>query len=106
MPGTNDWRTMERMCELVSLDDVEQLYDIKDALESRGVYAEVHGAQLGGGWRRARARQTQRLVVRQRDLVYARWVAAAAGIDAWPDDPDDARREPPQPDQAQGQEAA
>ncbi len=91
---------MERMCELVSLDDIEQLYDIKDALESRGVYAEVHGAQ-SGGWRRAGVRQRQRLVVRQRDLVYARWVAAAAGIDTWPDDADDARRESSQPDPSQ-----
>jgi hypothetical protein len=105
MPGTNDWRTMERMCELVSLDDVEQLYDIKDALESRGVYAEVQGAQLGG-WRRARARQTQRLVVRQRDLVYARWVAAAAGIDTWPDDADESRRQADEVEQPQEQEAA
>jgi hypothetical protein len=96
---------MERMCELLSLDDVEQLYDLKDALESRGVYAEVLGIQ-SGGWRRARVREAQRLVVRQRDLVYARWVAAAAGIDTWPDDPDDARRESPEPEKRQGQEAA
>jgi hypothetical protein len=96
---------MERMCELLSLEDIEQLYDIKDALESRGVYAEVQGIQAGG-WRRAKARAVQRLVVRQRDLVYARWVAAAAGIDTWPDDADEARDEAGRADQTQGQEAA
>ena len=49
---------MERMCELVSLDDVEQLYDIKDALESRGVYAEVHGVQSAGGAAQRPARRS------------------------------------------------
>ena len=78
---------MDDRCELVSLNDLERLYDVKQALESHGVDAEVWGGR-SGGWRRAGSREL-RLMVRQRDLVYARWVACAAGVDTWPDEPDD-----------------
>ena len=96
---------MERMCELLSLDALEQLYDLKDVPESRRVHAEVRTPRVGG-WHRARGREQQRLVVRQRDLVYARWVAAAAGIDTWPDETDDAQPGAGEPDGVQGAEAA
>ena len=74
----------ERMCEVVRFDDLSRLYDVKRSLEERGVYAEVR-EDLFGGRLRTRDRAIPRLVVRERDLVYARWVVYAAGFDPWPD---------------------
>ena len=77
------------MCEVVRLDDMGRLWDVKRSLEERGVYAEVRD-DLFGGRLRMRDRAIPRLVVRERDLVYARWVVYAAGIDPWPDGDDQA----------------
>jgi hypothetical protein len=78
---------MERLHELVRLDDLERLYKVKLALESRGIEAAVWG-RPSGRWRLPEPSGEPRLMVRQRDLVYARWVAHAAGLDVWPDAPD------------------
>ena len=75
---------MERLRELVRLDDLERLYKLKLALESRGVEAAVWG-RPSGRWRFPGPYGEARLMVWQRDLVYARWVAYAAGLDVWPD---------------------
>ena len=80
-------RAFERMCEVVRFDDLGRLYDVKRSLEERGVYAEVR-EDLFGRRLRIRDRVVPRLVVRERDLVYARWVAYAAGFDPWPDTDD------------------
>lgn len=77
---------MDGLCELARLNDIVRLYDVKRALESRGIEAVVRSDWIGGK-RFARGAATSRLLVRQRDLVYARWVARAAGLDAWPDEP-------------------
>jgi hypothetical protein len=78
---------MDDRCELVRLNDLERLYDVKRALETRGVDAEVWG-NWSGSWRCSGSGEL-RLMVRQRDLVYARWVACAAGVDTWPDETGD-----------------
>jgi hypothetical protein len=76
---------MNGLCELVRLNDLGRLYDVKHALESRGIEALVCLGWLGGR-RLAQGSGKPRLLVRQQDLVYARWVAHAVGVDAWPDD--------------------
>ncbi len=82
---------MEALCELVHLSDIERLYDVKQALAARGVDAEVWG-NWSGSWHDAGGSSRLRLMVRQQDLVYARWVAYAAGVDAWPDESSDVER--------------
>jgi len=69
------------LCEIHRLDDAATLADVARALEVRGVEADV--------WPEHRVRlvplasRTWRLMVRCADVVYARWVAAAAGLDTW-----------------------
>ena len=71
-----------RLCELHRMDDVGQLSALEQALAARGIVADVWPAAEGGGM--LRASRTSRLMVRCRDLVYARWVAYSAGLDTWP----------------------
>jgi hypothetical protein len=78
---------MEGLCELVRLGDIEQIYDVKQALEARGVVAEVWG-NWTGSWHDLGSHKL-RLMVRRQDVVYARWIAYAAGVDVWPDGPDE-----------------
>jgi hypothetical protein len=80
---------MESLCELVRLNDLERLYRVKHALEARGVWAEIWGDGWACRMRYARANPELRLMVRRRDLVCARWVAHAAGLDTWPDGHDE-----------------
>jgi hypothetical protein len=70
------------LCEL-HLGDDEVLSDVAALLEARGVDADLwpEKARRPFPW----ASRSSRLMVRCRDLVYARWVAAAAGLDTWPD---------------------
>ena len=74
------------ICELHRLDNVERLSEVERALEARGVQADIWGDS--GVWRPFRGRRQSRLMVRCRDLVYARWVAMAFGLDAWPAEED------------------
>jgi hypothetical protein len=66
-------------CELLRLDDVVRLYGLKHSLEARGVAAEVWRTEWCG-WRSARG-GALRLMVPRDDVVYARWAAAASGLD-------------------------
>jgi hypothetical protein len=68
-------------CEILRLDDVVRLYYLKRSLEARGVAAEVW-CEDWGGWRSARS-SASRLMVPRHDVVYARWVVAASGLDGW-----------------------
>ncbi len=72
-----------KLCELHRLDDYEVLSDVALLLEARGIDADVwpEKARRSAPW----ASRSSRLMVRCRDLVYARWVAAAAGLDTWPE---------------------
>jgi hypothetical protein len=69
------------VCELCRLGDYERLSELRRLLEARGIEADV--------WPERRRRavpwasRSSRLMVRCRDLVYARWVASAAGLDLW-----------------------
>ena len=67
--------TEDKICELHRLDDASALGDVAAALELRGIEADVWpvGAQRLTPW----AADAWRLMVRCRDVVYARWVAAA-----------------------------
>jgi hypothetical protein len=71
------------LCALVGGDDLELMYRVVHALEARGVEAFVMGDPAISA--RSRKPTTPSVVVRRRDLVYARWVAWAAGVDAWPE---------------------
>lgn len=73
------------LCELHRLDDYEVLSDVALILEARGIDADVwpEKGMRAVPW----ASRSSRLMVRCRDLVYARWVSAAAGLDTWPDPP-------------------
>ena len=73
----------DELCELFRGDDLERLFDVRQSLAARGIDAQVWGDWAGHGGVRP---HVMRLMVGRRDLVYARWVAYAAGIDAWPDD--------------------
>ncbi len=68
------------LCALHRLDDIERLSDVVDALEARGIPSDIWdesgGLPLG-------VHPGSVLMVRCRDLVYARWVAFAAGLDTW-----------------------
>ena len=78
--------TEDRICELHRLDDASALGDAAAALEQHGIDADVRPvrAQRLTPW----AADAWRLMVRCRDVVYARWVAAAAGLDTWPNEED------------------
>jgi hypothetical protein len=69
------------VCELCRLDDFERLSGVKRLLESRGIEADVwpEKSRRAVPW----ASRSSRLMVYCRDLVYARWVASAAGLDLW-----------------------
>jgi len=75
------------VCELSSSGDLDQLYRVKAFLEARGIEADVwpEKSRRSVPW----ASRTSRLMVLCRDLVYARWVAAAAGLDTWSRTPSD-----------------
>ena len=81
----NDEGSGSRVCELLSLTDLERLYRVKHALEAHGIEALISGGPSSHFMRMSGA--VPRLLVLERDLVYARWVAHAAGVDAWPDEP-------------------
>ena len=76
--------TDDSLCELHRLDDASALGAAAAALESRGIEADVWpaGTRRSTPW----AADAWRLMVRCRDVVYARWIAAAAGLDTWPDE--------------------
>ena len=80
----DDYSAASRVCVLVTLNDLERLYAVKHALEARGIEVLVSGGPASRLLNMASS--TPRLLVRERDLVYARWVAHAAGVDALPDD--------------------
>ena len=77
---------MEDLCELVRLNNLGRLYRVKHALEAHGIAAEIWRDGMGGK-RFAGGSAKPRLMIGRRDLVYARWVACAAGLDTWPDEP-------------------
>jgi hypothetical protein len=68
--------------ELARLESLERAYDLKCALSARGLQALV-ADRRSGAWCGA-GQTTHIVVIRQRDLVYARWIADSIGIDAWP----------------------
>ena len=74
------------VCELCRLDDLDLLTDVELLLEARGIAADIWPAEK----RRAVpwASPGSRLMVRCKDLVYARWVSSAAGVDTWPQAPE------------------
>ena len=74
-----------KICELHRLGDLKRLYGVELALQARGIETDVWGER--GGLRSARGSGMSRLMVPCRDLVYARWVAYAAGLDTWPEEP-------------------
>lgn len=74
------------VCELCRSGDLEKLYELKSLLEARGLEVDVwpEKSRRAVPW----ASRSSRLMVLCRDLTYARWVAASAGLDTWPDEPD------------------
>ncbi len=84
---------MEHLCEVISVEKLGRLYEIKEALEKRGIYVEIR-RDVAGNVRRVRDHRAPRLMVRERDLVYARWIAYAAGLDPWTDDRKEDEQEP------------
>jgi len=76
---------MDDFRELARLSDHEQIYEVQRALVARDIEAEVWD-ETPGVRRRPRGTPRLRLMVPERYLVYARWVAHAAGLDTWPDD--------------------
>jgi len=73
----------DELCELFRGDDLERLFDVRQALAARGIDAQVWGDWAG---RRGVRPHVMRLMIARRDLVYARWVAWGAGVDAWPEE--------------------
>lgn len=73
----------DELCELCHGADLAQLFDVRQALAARRIAAQVWGDWAGRGGVRP---HEMRVMVERRDLVYARWVAYAAGVDTWPDD--------------------
>ncbi len=74
-----------RVCALISSEDLERLYTVKHALEAQGIDALISGGPSSHFFRTNDA--APRLLVLERDLVYARWIAHAAGVGPWPDEP-------------------
>ena len=72
------------LCELHRLADLDQLSELERALASRGIEADIWGDARA--WSSFRGSRESRLMVRCRDLVYARWVAAGLGLDTWPEE--------------------
>jgi hypothetical protein len=72
-----------QVCELTRHSDYATLADVAQVLEARGIDADVwpEKARRSVPW----ASRVSRLMVRCNDLVYARWVAAGAGLEAWPE---------------------
>ena len=73
-----------KICELHRLGDVRRLYGVELALQARGIETDIWGGR--GGLRNWRGSGMSRLMVPCKDLVYARWVAHAAGLDTWPEE--------------------
>jgi hypothetical protein len=73
------------VCEVFRSGDLERLYEMKALLEARGLEVDVwpEKSRRAVPW----ASRSSRLMVQCSDLVYARWVVAAAGFDTWPDEP-------------------
>ncbi len=70
-----------KMCELCCLDDVERLSRVEWILRTHGIRSAI--------WPLSSSRTRlglvgMRLVVACPDLLRARWVASAAGLDTWP----------------------
>jgi hypothetical protein len=76
---------MDDFRELARLSDHDQIYEVQRALVARNIEAEVWD-ETPGARRRPRGTPRLRLMVPERYLVYARWVAHAAGLDTWPDE--------------------
>ena len=75
---------MDDFRELARLNDHERIYEVQRALIARDVEAEVWD-ETPGIRRRSKTTPRLRLMVPGHKLVYARWVAHAAGLDTWPD---------------------
>jgi hypothetical protein len=86
-------RPDDGICELHRLDDAAALGDVARRLEAHGIDTDLWAVR--GGRLTPWAGHAWRLMVRCRDVVYARWIAAGAGLDTWPDD--DAEEEPDGP---------
>ena len=73
---------LHEVCELCRLGDVERLFELKRLLEAHGIEADVwpEKKRRSVPW----ASRSSRLMVLCRDIVYARWVVSAAGLDVWP----------------------
>ena len=73
----------QALCELHRLVDIEPVGDVVDALEMQGIESDVWdesgGLPMG-------VHPGSSLMVPCQDLVYARWVAQAAGLDTWPEE--------------------
>ncbi|HMK92774.1 MAG TPA: hypothetical protein VK576_07230 [Thermoleophilia bacterium] len=83
----DDLNDLNEVCELCRHPDGELLATVARFLEARGIEADVWPERF---WRAVPwASPSSRLMVRCRDLVYARWVAAAAGLDVWSDEVED-----------------
>jgi hypothetical protein len=80
---------VDALCELVRLGDLSRLYELKARLQQRAVPAEVQTDWIFGVRGYRRSTRSLRLMVRSRDLVYARWILSEAGLDVWPTDDDD-----------------
>ena len=74
---------MERLCEFVPLTRLDQLCAFKHTLERRGVFAKIWRADSGGPRWPLACQRYSRLMVWDRDVVYALWMAANAGLDPW-----------------------
>ena len=81
---------MDRVCELVRMRGLDRVFELKHALERRGIEAQVWGDGTLGVRRSAGVLRDLRLVVWERDVIYARWVLHGQGLDTWPDADDEA----------------
>jgi len=93
---------MDDFRELARLSDHDRIYEVQRALVARDIEAEVWDETPGV--RRPKGPSRLRLMVPERYLVYARWIAHAAGLDTWPEPAADA--EPATGDDAAWREAA
>jgi hypothetical protein len=75
---------MEPIREIWRSDDLEDVYRLRDALVLRGLEVQVLGA-AGNSPRGLLSWGEMRIMVQERDMVYARWILAAAGADCWPE---------------------